>query len=187
MTDVALRFQEGMDAWAPFGGWVPLGGFAFMFAAGLLVTLVHESGHLAAAVATRQTDIALAVGSRGTLIDRKLGSIQVTMRAITGTWGPSGSVSFDAARTTAVDMTLIAAAGPAASLAGAVVTGVLADALGPGIPARFLAVATVFGALVGLGNLIPFEVRDRRGQRWFESDGRQLAHAGKVLYELRGP
>jgi hypothetical protein len=160
-----------------------------LFVAGLLVTVIHEGGHLLAAVATGQGEIATRLGSHGTIIDRRLGEIRLRVGILGAPWRPAGSVTFDAARTTARAMAVIAAAGPAASILGAVLTGYLVSHAGTGIAAELLAVATVFGLLVGLGNLIPFTVHEgtRRapGPR-LQSDGLHLRDALRVIAELRG-
>jgi hypothetical protein len=84
-------------------------------------------------------------------------------------------------------MAVIAAAGPAASLLGALATGAMVSSDPTSRIAQVLAIATVFGVAGGcVANLLPIRVVGGRGApSHFESDGLQLFHAVSVLVELR--
>ena len=75
-----------------------------LLASALLATVVHESGHLLAALATGQRDVAVNIGSHGTIVDRRLGEIRLRASAFASPLGPAGSVRFDAGMTTAKAM-----------------------------------------------------------------------------------
>ena len=128
------------------------------------------------------------IGSHGAIMDRRLGDVRLRAKAVSAPWRTAGSVTFDAGLTTARDMAIIAAAGPVANIVGAVLTGLLVQSLAPGTLATLLAMATVLGLFLGLGNLIPFSYQEgtrRKPGARFETDGLQLLHAARVMVELR--
>jgi hypothetical protein len=162
-------------------GWIVLGS--------LVVMVIHEAGHLLAALWTGQREMALHIGSYGTLMERRLGELTVHANALISPWRVAGSVTFDAAHTTVRAMAIIALAGPAASFVGAATTGLLASSLGTAFLSEFFAMTTFMGLSAGLGNLIPLTVvegtRRRPGARR-HSDGRHALRALRVMHELRG-
>jgi hypothetical protein len=153
----------------------------------LTVTVIHEGGHLLAALWTNQAEIAMNLGSHGELLERRLGEVRLRLRAVGAPWRVAGSVTFDGAQTTARAMALIALAGPAGSLLGAAVTGWLASALTSSALSDFLAMTTVMGLCAGLGNLIPLTVYEgtrRKPGRRVDTDGKHALNALRVLRDL---
>ncbi|HEU0336383.1 MAG TPA: site-2 protease family protein [Gaiellaceae bacterium] len=183
MTSLLEALDETMGAGPGFPWYV-----AWFFACVVVVSVIHEAGHLVAAVATGQADVEATVGSHGQLVERRLGEVRIRMNALSAPWLPGGSVAFDGARTTARATVLISLAGPAATLAGATATGLLAASAGSGAVAEFLAATTLLGIFVGLGNLVPLTVRTgtrRNPGPALATDGRHAVEALGVLRELR--
>ena len=161
-------------------GWIAL--------VALLVTAIHESGHLLAALSTRQEQVSLRIGSFGGLIEERLGAVRMEVSVFAAPWRSSGAVSFDAAQTTAQQMLGIALAGPAASLVGAAGTAWLAASSSSSAVSEFFAAATVAGVFAGILNLIPMTLtegtRRQPGDR-LATDGRHALNALQVLADLR--
>jgi hypothetical protein len=159
-----------------------------MLLVGLFVTLIHEGGHLFAALWTGQERVSLRIGTFGQLIDQRLGSVRMNVALATAPWRSGGEVSFDAARTTARQMLGIALAGPAASLVGAAATAWIAASTDSTAVSEFFAWATVAGVLAVILTLIPMTLtegtRHRPGAR-VKSDGGHALDALRVLVDLR--
>jgi hypothetical protein len=173
----AMNGGPGLPWWI---GWIVL--------ISLLVTVIHEGGHLLAALWTDQEQVSVQVGSYGQLIEQRLGAVRLDISALNVPWRTSGAVSFDAAVTTARQMLIIALAGPAASLAGAAGTAWIAGSTSPSAASRFFAMATAMGVITAILNLIPMTytegTRRRPGPR-IASDGRHALNALRVLADLR--
>ena len=85
-----------MDSGPGFPWWI-----AWIALITFLVTAIHESGHLLAALWTGQENVSVRIGSFGRLIEQRLGAVRMDLGMFTIPWRTSGSVSFDAAQTTA--------------------------------------------------------------------------------------
>ena len=85
-----------MDAGPAFPWWI-----AWIALVGLLVTAIHEAGHLTVALWTGQQDVSLRIGSFGELIEERLGAVRFQVGVLSAPWRSGGAVSFDAAHTTA--------------------------------------------------------------------------------------
>ena len=95
---------------------------------------------------------------------------------------------FDATRATARDVLLIALAGPAASLAGAVTTGWALSAGSPsGVLRGLLWAATLGGVFATVLNLIPFRFREGRDEPTLRTDGRVALDALRIARAVRSP
>jgi Zn-dependent protease len=91
-----------------------------------LVVLIHEAGHAIAALVLRRRVAELTVGDDDPLLTMRVGRFRVRLGAITGRGDVAGFVRYDGLGADARSTFVIALAGPMASLAGAVLTGVLA-------------------------------------------------------------
>ncbi len=142
-----------------------------------LLVLVHELGHALAARALLDTDVVVAVGSKGTLLDRHIGRVHLYVNAFGGVAGASGVAGFDWRGATARDVVLITLAGPVASLAGALLAAwLLGIAPAHGVVHALLWAAT-FGGVLGALNALPFRFQQRRGDPVHRSDGRLALEA----------
>jgi hypothetical protein len=121
-----------------------------------LLVLVHELGHALAVKARGLPLHALKVGDRTDLIV-SVGSFRIELGRLLGDGDVGGYVMYDARRVTTRDALVIALAGPAANLAGALVTGWLAVRFaGAGWFIPFtLVLLTVVGVWTALANLRP--------------------------------
>jgi hypothetical protein len=166
-----------------FSWWI-----GWMALIGLLVTTIHEGGHLVAGLWTGQEQVALRIGSFGGLIEQRLGAVRMDVSIVEVPWRSSGEVTFHAAQTTAQQMVGIALAGPAASVVGAAATAWIAASAGSSAVSEFFAMATVMGLGAGIFNLIPMTLtegtRRNPGAR-IASDGRHALNALQVLAALR--
>ena len=179
LYSLAESFTRFMDA-SP-----GLLGFPFGFIiAGIPVVLLHELGHALAAIRLLGGDVEVSVGSVGKIADTRLGGIAVSLNAVSNPIGTSGSAEFDASRATARDVLLIALAGPAASFVGTVLTASLFVGASAGVLRDFLWAATFVGAL-GVLNLIPFTLKERRNGPSMRSDGRLALDALRVVRALQ--
>jgi hypothetical protein len=181
---VLTALADAMNGGPGFPWWI-----AWIALISLVVTAIHESGHLVAALWTGQEHVALRIGSFGGLIDQRLGALRADVALVGVPWRSSGDVSFDAAQTTARQMLVIALAGPAASLAGAGGTAWISASTRSSSVSEFFAMATVAGVFAGLLNLIPMTLtqgtRRNPGAR-VATDGRHARDALRVLADLRG-
>jgi hypothetical protein len=157
----------------------------YIMVAGLPVILLHELGHAVAAVQLLDEEVDVSVGEVGKLAELRLGQIALSVNALAHPGKAAGAAEFDASRATARDVLLIALAGPAASLAGTVITVMALNAVSPGgVVHGLLWGATVVGVF-GVLNLIPFRFRERRDGPAFTSDGLLALEALRVARALR--
>ena len=91
-----------------------------------VIVLIHEAGHALAALALRRRVAELTVGDDVPVLTLRLGGFRMRLGAITGKGDAAGFIRYDGAGAAARDTLAIALAGPLASLAGALVTGVAA-------------------------------------------------------------
>jgi hypothetical protein len=148
------------------------------------VVALHELGHALAARRLLGGDVEVSVGNAGKLAELRLGQIVMSVNALTRPDRFSGEAVFDASRATARDVLLIALAGPAASLAGFLVTALAFSAAAPhGIVHNALWSLTFCG-LYGVANLVPLTLRERRGGPATRTDGRLALDAARVLRSL---
>jgi hypothetical protein len=142
-----------------------------------LVVLIHEIGHLIAAVTLRQRVAELVVGDDNPLLTVRAGGFQLRLGTITGSGDTAGYVVYDGTRATPRDALVIALAGPFASLAGAIITGLTIPVVWSHAGIAFAMVAaTAFGLLCFVGNLVP---SGEHPASW--SDGRWAQVAWRAL------
>jgi hypothetical protein len=123
IADAIVRFMDSSPAF-------PIG-LLYLAVAAVPVTLVHELGHAFAARRLIDGDVQVSVGSAGKLAEIQLGKVALAVNALSHPGRAAGVAEFDASRATARDVLLIALAGPAASLAGAVLTAWALSAASP--------------------------------------------------------
>ena len=111
-----------------------------------LVVLIHEAGHALVAFALRRQVAELTVGDDAPVLTVRVGGFRLHLGAITGSGDAAGFVLYDGAAASPRNTLAIAIAGPLASLAGAVVTGVAAAWAWPSAGlSLFLGLATLGG------------------------------------------
>jgi Zn-dependent protease len=119
-----------------------------------LVVLIHEAGHALVAFALRRQVAELTVGDDAPVLTVRVGGFRLRLGAITGRGDAAGFVLYDGAAASPRDTLAIAIAGPLASLAGAVVTGVAAAWAWPSAGlSLFLGLATLGGLTCCVANL----------------------------------
>jgi hypothetical protein len=111
----------------------------------------------------------------GRLGDVRVGGVGVRINALTKPGGVGGVAEWDASRATVADTVVVAIAGPAASLAGVLVTAWGLGVVGAGLVHDLLWAATTGGAF-GVLNLIQLHVHDADGKGW-RTDGRVVPDA----------
>lgn len=148
------------------------------------VTLLHELGHAAAARHLLGTTVSVAVGSAGKLAAFELRQISVSLDAFGSPLRVSGSATFDASRARALDILLIALAGPAASAVGVVISLAMLHASPTTGFVHHLIWATTLGGTFAVLNLIPFEYQERRDSPPLQTDGRLALDAARTLRAL---
>jgi membrane-associated protease RseP (regulator of RpoE activity) len=143
-----------------------------------LVVLIHEIGHLIAAVTLRHRVAELVVGDGDDpLLTVRAGGFQIRLGTITGSGDTAGYVVYDGTQATPRDALIIALAGPFASLAGAVTTGVTIPVVWSHAGIAFaLVAATALGLLCFVGNMVP---SGENPGSW--SDGRWAQVAWRAL------
>jgi membrane-associated protease RseP (regulator of RpoE activity) len=180
LYDMAAAFQSFMNS----SPGLPLL-LIYLAVAGLPVVLLHELGHAIAARRLLGGEVNVSVGTAGTLAELRLGEVALTIKALSHPGSASGMAEFEASRATARDVVLIALAGPAASLAGTVLTAwALSAVAGPGVVSGLLWAATATGAMCVL-NLVPLTLEERGGGAWLRTDGRLALDALKVVRATR--
>ncbi len=135
LVDAALCFATGT--------------FALPFA-----VFIHEVGHAVAAVALRRRVTELTVGDASPLLTLRAGSFRLRLGSVTGEGDAAGFILYEDDLASPRHTFVIALAGPVASLAGAVATGVMtAGAWGtPGL-SLFFGIATLVGLTAGVSSL----------------------------------
>jgi hypothetical protein len=155
MYDVLVPLQRIMDQ-GSLGE--EIAGFLLAALFTPLLVLVHELGHALAVKARGLPLHALKVGDRTDLIV-SVGAFRIELGRLMGNGDMGGYVMYDARRVTTRDALVIALAGPAANLVGALVTGWLAvrfAGAGAGWFIPFtLVLLTVVGVWTALMNLRP--------------------------------
>ncbi len=159
-------------------------GLLYIAIASIGVTFLHELGHAVAARRLIGGEVWVSVGSVGEIAELQLGRIKVAINALEHPNRVSGAAEFDASRATARDVLLIALAGPAASLAGTVLTAwALSAAPSSGVVHNLLWAATL-GGVFGVLNLVPLTIHERRGGPVIRTDGRLALDALRVVRAL---
>jgi hypothetical protein len=129
-------------------------GLALALLSSPLLIFAHELGHALAVKARRLPLHALGVGDRADVI-LTVGGFRIELGRLFGHGDVGGYVLYDGHRSTPRDTLVIALAGPAANLAGALLTGWLAMRFAhaaPNIPFT-LAMMTIGGLWMALANL----------------------------------
>jgi hypothetical protein len=177
IADAIVRFMDSSPAF-------PIG-LLYLAVAAVPVTLVHELGHALAARRLIDGDVQVSVGSAGKLAEIQLGKVALAVNALSHPAGAAGVAEFDASRATARDVLLIALAGPAASLAGAVLTAWALSAASPSGLLHDLLWAATLGGVFGVLNLVPLSFHERRDGPAVRTDGRLALDALRVARALR--
>ena len=151
---------------------------------GIPVTLVHELGHAVVARLRLGSAVDVVVGSAGKAAEMHLGDVKVRVNAPASPLRAGGSATLSSSRATARDVLLIAAAGPAASAAGALVTGWWFARPAPGLVRDALWVATLAGVLACL-NVIPLKIQERLGEAPIRTDGQLILDAARAEQAFR--
>jgi hypothetical protein len=142
-----------------------------------LVVLIHEAGHALAAIALRHRIAELAVGDDAPVLTLRAGGFRFRLGAITGNGHAAGFIVYDGARACPRDTLVIALAGPVASLAGALVTGLAAGLAWPHAALSLcFGLATLGGLICCVGNL---QVSGDGPESW--SDGVWARAAWRVI------
>lgn len=179
LDDVATAFAHFMSGAPPLALLVVL-----CPVAGMAVVLVHELGHALMAHSLLGTPVRVTVGRHARFAGMQLGKVELERNAAGRLSGPGGAAQL-AAR--ARDVVWIALAGPAASLAGTLLTAaVLATTQPGGIVHAAAWTATCAGVVAVLFNLIPAQSVEPTGAR-LRSDGRLALDALRVTREQAGP
>jgi hypothetical protein len=119
-----------------------------------LVVLIHEAGHSLAALAVGHRVTKVVVGDDRPLLTVSGNGFRLRLGPVTGTGGVAGYVCHGSDKVEPRDVFLTALAGPVASLAGAVATGLLAVWAWPQPSLTVcLAIATLAGLVTGVSNL----------------------------------
>ena len=119
------------------------------------MVLIHEAGHALAAVALRHRVEELSVGDDEPVLAMRVGGFRINLGAITGRGDVAGFVRYDGAGVSPRDWLVIAMAGPLASLAGAVVTGMAIAWAWPSVGLTLiLSSAALTGLAQCVGNLM---------------------------------
>jgi Zn-dependent protease len=169
-----------MDA----GPGLPVSLLYLAFAA-IPVTLLHELGHAVAARRLLGGDVQVAVGSVGKIAGVRLGQVALAVNALSHPGRAGGSAEFDASRATARDILLIALAGPAASLAGTVLTAWALSAASPSGMLHSVLWAATFAGAFGVLNLVPLTLQEGRDGPPLRTDGRLALDALRVARAWR--
>jgi hypothetical protein len=157
----------------------------YLVVAAVPITLVHELGHALVAARRLRGPIHVCVGSTGQLLRVRVRHLTLAVSAVTHPGHVGGTTTFDAARATARDVTLIALAGPGASLLGFAVAAVAFSSAPAGGVAHDLLWAATAGSVVAVLNILPFEFQERRGGPRLRTDGRIALEAARARRALR--
>jgi hypothetical protein len=160
--------------------------FVYIALASIPVTLMHELGHAMVARSRLRTEVRISVGSAIKVAELRLGEITASIHAFGRPDRVGGSATFDAAHATATDIAWIAIAGPIASVVGLLWAIPLYDAVPRTGVVHGILWAVVLGSVFAVVlNLIPMEVRERRGQIPKRTDGKILVSALRVIRQFR--
>jgi hypothetical protein len=119
-----------------------------------LLVFVHELGHAAAALALLQGRVAVGVGRPPHVVHLAFGRLTVAFHPWIGLWRAHGLCAHRRPDSWTGEV-LIAAAGPAASLLGCIVTRCVLVRVGPGLLHDALAVMTLYFLTAGVASLVP--------------------------------
>lgn len=145
-----------------------------VYLAGVAVpmTLLHELAHALVAARRLGGPVHVSVGGTGKLVRIHLRRLTMAVNALPHPSRLGGYTSFDASRASARDLLLVALAGPAASLAGFIVSALALSSAPPtGVVHNLLWAATAAN-LFGVLNIVPLEFQERREGPRLRSDGR---------------
>jgi len=146
--------------------------------------LLHELGHALAAHSLLGTPVRVTVGRHARFAGLQLERVELERSAV---GGPSSTAQFDDCAARARAIVWIALAGPAASLAGTVLTAaVLGAAQADGIVHAAAWTATSAGIVALLFNVVPAQSVQPSGERQ-RSDGRLALDALRITREQAVP
>ncbi len=152
----------------------------FLMITAIPVTLLHELGHAIAARRLLDVNVQVSVGSAGKLAEMRLGQIALSINALSHPARVAGVAEFDGSRATARDVLLIALAGPAASLAGTMVTALALSAASTTGALHDLLWAATLAGVVGVLNLVPLRFQEKRRGPTLRTDGRLALDALRI-------
>lgn len=178
--DIATTIHGFMNA-GPSTFW----GLVCITVVGIPVTLLHELGHAVVARARLGTEVSVTVGNVGRIGTVRVGRLTATLNAFHLPTRIGGMARFDARRATAHDMLWISLAGPAASLGGGFLADLAYQRAAAGGVAHALLWAAVFDSAVGVANLIPLRLRERREGPAFNTDGMVAFSALAMIFSGR--
>jgi Zn-dependent protease len=179
LYDVAAAFAHFTDGAPPLALLVVLCPIA-----GMAVVLLHELGHALVAHRLLGTPVRVTVGRHARFAGLQLGKVEHERNAVGRL---SGTTQLEDSAARARDVVWIALAGPAASLAGTVLTAtVLAAAQPDGIVHAAAWTATSAGIVALLFNLIPAQSAEPSGAL-LRSDGRLALDALRITREMAVP
>ena len=158
LYDLAVLLERtlgGSNMYFVYFVWTPIQAF--------LMVAVHEAGHALAALARRQPGVEVRLGAGQTVVVAiRLKAVKLRLANPGFLRIGSGQVRWQAERTTVLDLLVIAAAGPGASLLGGLVCFWLAGQCAWGSkPYDFLALSGVYMIACGcVLNLLPFTLTE---------------------------
>jgi hypothetical protein len=186
LYDLAVLLERtlgGPHWYVAFFLWLPIQTF--------LLVAVHEAGHALAALARRQPDVEVRMGTGQSLVlELRLQAVKLRLANPGFLKLGSGQVRWNSERTTILDLLIIAAAGPAASLLGGLACLWLAAQCPLYSQSHdFFALTALsmfaFGALL---NLIPFTLTEGSRKRpgvAMRTDGGIILDLLRLLASLR--
>jgi hypothetical protein len=158
--------------------------FGYLLVAAVPVALLHQLGHAVVAARRGEAPVRASLRSTRHLLRSRLRRVRLTASLLAPSTPTGGPASFDAARASARDLTMIALGGPIASLAGfAAAASGLAWSSGHGSPHDLLWAATVVGFIAAL-SMLPLEVKERHSGAHLRTDGRVALEAMRAKRSL---
>jgi hypothetical protein len=183
LADLLERTLAGPHFLLVFVIWTPIELF--------LTVTVHEAGHAIAALARRQTGVEIRMGTGQRLVlEARLQGVKLRLANPGFLRLGSGQVRWNAERTTVMDLLVIAAAGPIASLLGGLGCVWLARLCGPGGGLHDFLDLTAFSMIAfgGMLNLVPLTLTEgtrRRPGKAMRTDGKLILDVVRLSASMR--